>query len=165
MKTRKLLLLLVIIIGGCATCLYAHGVSGLVSRGGVVIAATYDSADPMSYARVTIFAPGVELPFQGGRTDRNGRFCFFPDGPGQWKVLIDDGIGHRLTLPVFVDEGLNLLPERADAHIPKRIMTIEKAFMGVCLIFGGSGIVYGLRSRRAIKQTGRIHMGRGEPAG
>lgn len=158
-------MLLVIILGGRATCLHAHGVSGLVSPGGIVIAAAYDSGDLMSYAKVTLFAPGAQLPFQSGRTDRNGRFCFFPDGPGQWKVLIDDGIGHRLTLPVFVDEKLNFLPERSEADIPERIMTVEKAFMGVCLIFGGSGIVYGLRSRRAIKQTGGIHMGRGESAG
>jgi len=165
MRARKIYLFLAMILGVYTTCLHAHGVSGTASRGGIVIAASYDSGDPMSYSKVTIFAPGVKLSFQGGRTDRNGRFCFFPDGPGQWKVLIDDGIGHRMSLPVFVDEGLNMLPESADAHIPIHMKNVERAFMGVCLIFGATGIVYGLRARRTMKQTGSIHRARGEPAG
>jgi nickel transport protein len=62
--------------------LYGHGARGEVGSGGIVVSAEYDTGEPMSYAKVKISAPGAELTFQSGRTDRNGRFCFFPDGPG-----------------------------------------------------------------------------------
>jgi len=62
----------------------------------------------MSYARVKISAPGAKLTFQSGRTDRNGRFCFFPDTPGDWKVVVDDEMGHRLEVMVPVNKSMEL---------------------------------------------------------
>lgn len=82
--------------------LYAHGVEGKVREGGITVTAVYDSGEPMSYARVKISAPQAELTFQSGRTDRNGRFCFFPDMEGEWEIVVDDEMGHRLELKVPV---------------------------------------------------------------
>ena len=78
--------------------LYAHGVKSTVEKGGIVVTAQYDTGEAMSYARVKISAPGARLTFQSGRTDRNGRFCFYPDGPGDWEMIVDDEMGHRLEV-------------------------------------------------------------------
>jgi len=83
---------------------FAHGVMSEIGAGGIVVTAEYDTGEPMSYAKVKIMAPGAKLPFQSGRTDRNGRFCFFPDKQGEWKVIVDDEMGHRLEVRVPVDK-------------------------------------------------------------
>jgi nickel transport protein len=58
----------------------------------------------MSYAGVEITAPDAKLPFQSGRTDRNGYFCFRPDAPGRWKITIKDEDGHFVRLGTKVSK-------------------------------------------------------------
>ena len=107
MRCKQLMMFLgVVFLLPCMIC--AYGVSGKVDSGGMVVTAQYDTGEPMSYAKVNISAPGAKLTFQSGRTDRNGRFCFFPDGPGDWKVVVDDEMGHRLEVAVPVDETMAL---------------------------------------------------------
>jgi nickel transport protein len=152
MQIAKISILLMSMIGLYATGLQAHGVSGIISRGGLVVTATYDSGDPMSYSKVTILAPDADLKFQSGRTDRNGRFCFYPDSSGQWKLLVDDGMGHRLSLDVEVGADV-ASPEIIDSSSP---MTSEgmprtiKVVSGLCIIFGLSGFLYGWKTRRTV---------------
>jgi nickel transport protein len=121
---------------------YGHGVKGKLDSGGIVVSAEYDDAKPMSYARVKISAPGTKLTFQSGRTDRNGRFCFFPDAPGDWNVVVDDEIGHRLEVPVAVDEAMEL---KKDLRVESSLSKYEKAIMGICIIFGISGVIFLLK--------------------
>ena len=45
---------------------YAHGVRGKISAGGLVVTAEYDTGEPMSYAKVKILAPGETVIFQSG---------------------------------------------------------------------------------------------------
>ena len=33
-----------------------------------------------------------------GSTDSRGHFAFVPDGPGPWRITVDDGMGHRETV-------------------------------------------------------------------
>ena len=106
MKKDRMVLGLFVFFLFLPSQLFAHGVLGTVQNGGLAVTATYDTGEPMSYARVEISAPGAQLPFQSGRTDRNGRFCFFPDGAGTWLVVVDDEMGHRLGMDVPVDEHL-----------------------------------------------------------
>ena len=86
------------------TGVWAHGVDGevLYLPRVIMIEASYDTGEPMSYARVDIYAPDSKIRFQIGRTDRNGCFAFVPDGPGQWRVKVFDELGHALILPVKV---------------------------------------------------------------
>jgi nickel transport protein len=84
----------------------AHGAKGEVSRGGIVVLAQYDTGEPMSYAKVEIYAPDSQAKFQTGRTDRNGKFSFIPDVPGEWKVIVDDEMDHRLIVVIPVNESL-----------------------------------------------------------
>jgi len=123
--------------------LYAHGVSGKVDAGGVVVSAEYDTGEAMSYAKVKISAPGAELSFQSGRTDRNGRFCFFPDAAGDWKVFVDDEMGHRLEVTVPVNETLTLQTngQRGEAG-QGSLSRYQKALIGISTLFGISGILF-----------------------
>jgi len=86
--------------------IFAHGVKGEISKGGIVITAKYDTDEPMSYAKVEVYAPDSKIKFQTGRTDRNGRFAFVPDIAGKWHLSVDDGIGHKLNMDVEINESL-----------------------------------------------------------
>lgn len=124
--------------------LYAHGVSGKVDAGGIVVSAQYDTGEPMSYARVNISAPGAKLQFQSGRTDRNGRFCFFPDAAGEWKVVVDDEMGHRLEVMVPIDETKVLKSNQEHGEASESSLSkYQKALMGICIIFGIFGCLLG----------------------
>ncbi len=124
--------------------LHAHGVMGTVGSGGMVVTAQYNTGEAMSYARVNISAPGARLTFQSGRTDRNGRFCFFPDGPGDWKVIVDDEMGHRLEVMVPVDETLTLQAnQQREVADEISLSRYEKTLMGISIIFGIFGTILG----------------------
>jgi nickel transport protein len=120
----------------------AHGVENRVEPGGIAVAFQYSSGEAMSYAKITVMPPDGAKTFQVGHTDRNGRFCFYPDAPGDWKVTADDNQGHRLpvTLPVATDQirGVQI----KDSPQTPTISKIERAFMGVSLIFVISGILF-----------------------
>jgi len=132
--------------------LYAHGVTSKIATGGIVVSAMYDTGEAMDYARVTISAPGANLKFQSGRTDRNGRFCFFPDVSGDWNVVVDDEMGHRLKVTVPVDEAMALQSNRENKNAGRGFFTrCEKAVMGVSIIFGISGILFWWKGRKTGK--------------
>ncbi|MCI5209806.1 MAG: hypothetical protein D3910_13670 [Candidatus Electrothrix sp. ATG2] len=84
----------------------AHGVHGETgsSSEALCTSASYDDGETMSYAAVEIFAPDTEVPFQSGRTDRNGYFCFRPDTTGRWKITIKDADDHFVRLGVKVSK-------------------------------------------------------------
>ena len=95
------------IIAAAILCLWApgwgHGVDVYISpEQGYLITAMYDDGEPMSYAAVEIRTSDTDLPFQKGRTDRNGLMMFKPDTPGLWQVEVTDGMGHRLALELDV---------------------------------------------------------------
>jgi len=126
--------------------LHAHGVMGTVGSGGVVVTAQYDTGETMSYARVKISAPSARLTFQSGRTDRNGRFCFFPDGQGNWEVIVDDEMGHRLEVIVPVDGAKELKKDQqTGGSAESSLSRYERALMGISIIFGVFGTILGCR--------------------
>lgn len=114
--------------------------------------AQYSDGEPMRYASVKILAPEAERTFQTGRTDQNGRFCFFPDRPGVWRVTVDDKMGHLLELEVPVTENLHL--DRPDPALPETTVMprLQGVLVGISIIFGMFGVVCWLKSRR--KSTG-----------
>nr|MBC8360533.1 hypothetical protein [Candidatus Desulfatibia profunda] len=122
--------------------IHAHGVQGSVENGGLVVSARYDTGEAMSYAKVSISAPGTKLPFQSGRTDRNGRFCFFPDTAGEWIVAVDDEIGHRLDVDIPVDEALKLKTDQAAGRSKRSLAKYEKTLIGIGIISGLSGLFF-----------------------
>ena len=143
MKYRSLTFFFFIMAVMLPSLLYAHGVTSKIDTGGIVVSAMYDTGEAMDYARVTISAPGANLKFQSGRTDRNGRFCFFPDVSGDWNVVVDDEMGHRLEVTVTVDEAMALQANRENGNAGRGFLTrCEKAVMGISIIFGISGILF-----------------------
>ena len=149
MKYKSLTIYLLIVFLFFPFLLHAHGVRGKVDRGGFVVTAEYDSGEPMSYAGVKISAPAAKLTFQSGRTDRNGRFCFFPDTPGEWKVVVDDEMGHRLEVPVTVNEANELkTDEQAGRSAGSSLSKYERALMGICIIFGICGVLFLWRGKK-----------------
>jgi nickel transport protein len=149
MMYRKRMVLIVTLAFLLPSPLFAHGVKGLVKEGGLVVTAQYDTGEAMSYAKVKISAPGAKLTFQSGRTDRNGRFCFFPDTPGDWKVVVDDEMGHRLEVMVPVNEAKELKTDKqAGGSAESSLSRYEKALMGISIIFGISGVFFWWKGKR-----------------
>lgn len=143
MKHGRLVIFLAIMTVIIPRLLHAHGVQGTVKEGGLVVTAQYDTGEAMSYAKVRISAPCAKLAFQTGRTDRNGRFCFFPDVAGEWNVMVDDEMGHRLEVNVPVDEHLVWQEkEQSGETSTSTLSRYQKALMGVCIIFGVLGVLF-----------------------
>ncbi|MBW1689401.1 MAG: hypothetical protein JRJ70_01435 [Deltaproteobacteria bacterium] len=130
----------------------AHGVRGEIASGGIVVIAEYDTGEPMDYAKVDISAPNSKLPFQSGRTDRNGHFCFFPDSPGDWKVVVNDEMGHRLEVVVPVNEAKELKIDKQPSSIVNTSLSrYGKAIIGICIIFGIFGCLLGWKGYKKAK--------------
>ncbi|NPA39393.1 MAG: hypothetical protein GXO57_03005 [Thermodesulfobacteria bacterium] len=101
----------------------------------VVIIAQYDTGDPMSYAKVDIYAPDSKIRFQLGRTDRNGCFAFLPDIPGIWRVKVYDGLGHLLRLSIKVDfKNKKLKLYNNKSRIFENYLV--RAILGILIIWG-----------------------------
>jgi nickel transport protein len=131
---NKILFLLCLFLFHPTVCC-SHGVSATIGSGGIVIKAEYSDGLPMSYAEIVISAPDAKLPFVSGWTDRNGRFCFFPDINGSYHAAISDELGHKLEMDIPM--GQNVGPESknttqsgSDGISVKN----EKALFGVTII-------------------------------
>ena len=119
----------------------AHGVEGKIEYQGkcIIVKAQYDTGEPMSYAKVEIYAPDSKIRFQLGRTDRNGCFAFVPDVSGIWKIKIYDGIGHLLNLSIKVSEKKpSSTFNRTDTYTITSTYKNRwlKALLGILIIFG-----------------------------
>ena len=92
---------------GAAPVALAHGMKAELkeSTAAVVVACVYSSGDPAD-AEVLVYSP-VEQGriFQRLRTDIRGLASFVPDSPGTWRVVADDGMGHRTELELEVGDG------------------------------------------------------------
>ena len=134
-----------------AAC-WSHGVDGYIERAtGYCITAEYDDGEPMSYAAVEIRSPDGSTAFQTGRTDRNGRFMLYPDQPGQWQVVLQDGMGHRLALDLTAaaeNASASAQPVRQRPEPPGRAKATN-VVAGFAVIIGLFGWVYGWRARAA----------------
>ena len=87
----------------------AHGIKAEIqgSARAVVVVCSYSNGDPVD-AEVAVYSP-VETTriFQRMRTDVRGFASFVPDAPGAWRVVADDGMGHRTELELTVgDDGV-----------------------------------------------------------
>lgn len=158
---------------GCVAALILmavpHVASGHGTRGAVVEKKTmcvffsYDDDESMSYAKVKIEAPGMELPFQTGATDCNGMICFAPDRDGAWRVSAGDDMGHlqQMVIPVALDTAKSPeqpnQPAQAPATAPQAGSPRDRAgrvVAGVGVIFGLTGLIALWQSRRGRKGPG-----------
>ena len=143
------------------TMLWAHGTHGsVVKSDGYLVAAEYDGGEPMNYAEVKITSPNAEIPFQTGRTDMLGHFLFKPHNPGSWEIEVLDGMGHRLALELIVDTEDETDNNETNINLSAgRNKTPGNVVIGLSLIFGLSGTIYGWRARRFNKNTQKEDSG------
>jgi nickel transport protein len=98
---------LVVILGlaslGLPGIAAAHGTGYQLLTDAPVVAAKFYYSDqtPMKYAEVLVFSPlDGKIEHQNGRTDKNGKFFFCPDSIGQWRILVNDGMGHAVEAAI-----------------------------------------------------------------
>lgn len=130
----------------------------------------FSKTSPVAGADVSIFSPASGELFVSGKTDKDGNFTFNPDVPGEWTVKVDDGMGHRKTVVIAIEDfSEQLVSETAHdeadgihAHDPGHVHAhghdhetghchiplIYKIIFGLSLIFGATGTWYGLKARK-----------------
>ena len=129
----------------------AHTVNYDVQQKSVAaIKVFYTAGDPASYAAFEVYAPdGGDLPYQTGRTDRNGFVAFIPNRQGTWKVKVlgESAHGfHGVTVEVKVDKDVNL-----ESFKKPLAAQYTKFVTGISLIIGLFGIYALYRSRKKQK--------------
>ena len=83
----------------------AHGMDATVESASraVVLRFQYSSGEPAD-GEVLVYSPAEPARiYQRLRTDLRGRASFVPDVAGLWRVVADDGLGHRSEVDVSVD--------------------------------------------------------------
>lgn len=148
MRKIQVLLIFLTILATIAPA-WGHGTEGFTEKAqGSLVNAGYDDGEPMSYAEVEIIGPVSGTPFQKGRTDRNGRFMFLPDQKGLWQIVIKDGMGHRLVLGWEITDVKGGIKEaRPTETASRKTSRLQGIIMGMSIIFGLFGIVYGWKAR------------------
>jgi len=123
---------------------FGHGVHYEKIEGGIGIEANYDDGTPMSYSEVKVYSlQDKETEFQQGLTDKNGRFVFFPDVKGKWKLVVNDGMGHGIVTNISFEEEMKV-KKTGTAHFSRW----QKILIGVSLIFGITGILFYLVAKK-----------------
>lgn len=150
----RLIIMVLVLSGSTVTICRAHGVDGTIEpEEGYCITVRYDDGEPMNYAAVEISPPDSDIGFQTGRTDRNGRFMFQPDGKGRWHVVVKDGMGHCVNLELEIDADTAQARVRTPGaqRSVVGLSRMMRIIAGLSIIFGLSGFLYGWKARH----TGR----------
>jgi nickel transport protein len=125
----------------------AHEVTHEVVYGkAVAVRARYAGAEPLAYAEYQVFSPGdPKIPWQKGRTDREGWLAFVPSEAGTWRVQVADRSGHGMILSV------SARPADAEAARPEGALAwvarLGAAVLAIGLVFAGLAAVQ--RRRRS----------------
>lgn len=113
----------------------------------VLIRAVYGGDQPVSFVKVTVYSPATpDKPHQAGFTDSLGYFAFRPSSPGAWRIEVDDEMGHRQEASVHIPDPFT---SATPAPVPSTPSRFERALLGIGLLVGVSGFLYGFRARRA----------------
>ncbi len=117
---------------------YGHSLSTEVEyTQAVIIKIKYSDGTPFSYERYEIYSPEDEIiPYQIGRTDREGRIIFVPDYTGKWKIKAFSEDGHGTVKYIELKKLVKgeTDKDKADFFI--------KIFTGVFLIFFIYSVLY-----------------------
>ena len=129
-----------------ATGLWAHGVHHSVTRDeAVIVNAMYQGNEPMAYAEVKIYSPAdSEVEYQNARTDKNGKFAFYPDMKGEWTIKVNDGMGHGFTEKVDV----STIHDAGHSHAHSGLSATHKVIMTICIVWGFAGFYFYFKSRQ-----------------
>lgn len=135
--------------------IFSHSIVQKDINGGVGLQISYDSGGPLSEADVQIFSPeNRKLAFQQLSTDMNGRFLFYPDKTGKWKIVANDGIGHGLTTEITI-ENLQIMKTSGAEH--PGFSRFHKIVIGISIIFGITGILFFFSAKKYFKKVKNAH--------
>jgi nickel transport protein len=142
-------------------CADAHGTAYRVLENAKAVTAEffYDDRDPMQYAEVLVFSPLDEkVEHQNGRTDRYGRFAFYPADAGTWRIEVKDGMGHMVqgVIEVAPDakEQTESVKSAADdrATVSGRASKSGNIVFGLSIMFNLAALAYLWKNRTAMKK-------------
>ncbi len=149
------LLVLTLGVPGVRASLSALPPHGLVVRlwqeGRIVlVSVAYESGTPVAGAQVTATGPAGQEPYLVGVTDPAGLFAFVPDQPGVWRVVADDGRGHRRETTLDVQP-----PDLPSTASTPQAPAGEDSLLwplvtGLALILALAGFAYGVSARRQV---------------
>jgi hypothetical protein len=147
-----IVILLLVLLAG-AFPVIAHGTGAAIVEGEAVCAYFYyDDGDAMAYVKVTINAPGLEVHFQSGATDRNGIVCIVPDGDGDWIINANDGMGHMQKLTVPVVGGVqNMAALKQSISAGGSADRSGRIVIGLGILFGATGLLMWYQAQRRLK--------------
>ena len=150
MKRFVLLIFTCVWMGGLPLIAFSHGIDlSVEERESIVVTALYNDGTPMNYAETEVYAPDAEILFCSGFTDRNGRFCIFPDVSGEYRVVIQDGMGHRAEKVVAANQGgIKAEAQAAPGLHNHATLKVEKIIVGLSAIFLISGGLFWYRGRK-----------------
>jgi nickel transport protein len=146
--TLRIHLLCLFVLWGAGSA-HAHALRGVETPGAMAVSFTYGDHEPAADTDVTVLAPGNDDPFFEGFTDAHGVFAFKPTSPGNWRVVMDDGLGHRAVVHVSVDEQLN-------ATVEQHTHTIG-ILSGLGWLFGVFGLWALWKNRRPPRRKRNAH--------
>ncbi|MBF0538714.1 MAG: hypothetical protein HQL03_10730 [Nitrospirae bacterium] len=139
---------------------YAHAVNYEVAQKRVIaVRVFYSASDPVNYAEYELFGPGDTLPYQVGRTDKNGFVSFLPERAGIWTIKVRGESSHGLhgaTIEVKVDDALDLKSFNKP-FVERLSATLIKLFVGISLIVGVFGLYVILKHRKTQNLLGDIN--------
>ena len=163
---KKNVLILSIILFSVTAKLSGHGihVEPEFKIPSVIVFSGYSENQPVAGATVTVFSPAeASKPFQTGKTDKHGKFSFVPDIEGEWVFSVDDQKGHAeksvinvpaafinppVEVPVIMKASQSEAPVAEEVHSHENEMPLSyKLITGLSLIFGITGIYYGIKSK------------------
>jgi len=116
----------------------AHSVEYQVENRGISARFFFLPNDPASYSGYEIFAPGDQIPYQKGRSDKNGVVSFLPDRPGKWTIKLtaeSEHGGHAANVEIHIKEGLLM-----ESFSKPLVATYTKLFIGAGLLLSMFGI-------------------------
>ncbi len=89
-----------------AVRLFAHGIRVQVEMQSpfIVVKARYHGSKALADAPVSIRFANKTPVFQKGKTDKTGSYRFKPGQPGQWRITVDDLMGHRKTESITIGQ-------------------------------------------------------------
>lgn len=106
-----------LLLGTAAVQAHALSATCRLHQGQIEVQAYYDNDDPARQARV-IVRDKDEQTIAQGRTDRRGTWLFPVPPAGQYRVSVDAGAGHGVTVALTVEASGKLAQQsRAARHL------------------------------------------------
>jgi len=175
MKTAALALIMSALV--CAD-LFAHGVepsdaTSEMSAGIKTVRFIYSTGDPMSYAKTRVYPPSSpDTEILQSLCDRNGYFSFVADEAGEWRVTVEDGMGHKGEITVMAGDASGAAgngssdAEQSDASAGlKGLPLVLRCILGLSLILNVFAVWFIVVNRSKLRGAAAGVVGGGSAGG